>query len=441
MPGAAKIRQILALALPIIGAMVSQNILNLVDTAMVGTLGDAAIGAVGMGSFMSILLLAFLTGGSTGVQAMVARRYGEGAHDGLAEPLNGGLAASVLIGIPLAVLGWFGAEQFFDWLTNDTQVAHQGVDYLQMRMLAAVAVGFNFSFRGYWSGIYQARIYMVTIIVMHVINIVLNWVLIFGHFGAPAMGVAGAGLGTTIATWIGAIMYLVLGFRHARVHGFLRTVPNRTVLTTMGRLAVPAGVQQVFFSAGMIVFYALVERIGTAELAATSVLVNLVLVAILPGIAFGIAAATFVGDFLGQNKPQEARQWGWDVAKVAAVGIALLAIPGLVVPDLLLLPFLRDPQTRALAHAPLQFLALMMPLDTAGLVLLHALQGAGDTRRVMTVAVIMQWGVGLPLVWLLGPTLGLGLLAVWVAYSGYRFIQGCIFAGIWAGTGWAKHQV
>src|SRR5690606_31384999 len=99
--------RILALALPIIGGMVSQNLLNLVDTAFVSGLGDAALAAVGQGSFATFMSLAFITGLSPGVQAMAARRKGEGAHTETAVPLNGGLVMALGFGVPIAALVWW----------------------------------------------------------------------------------------------------------------------------------------------------------------------------------------------------------------------------------------------------------------------------------------------------------------------------------------------
>ena len=177
----------------------SQNVLNLVDAGMVGRLGDSALAAAGIGSFATYMSIAFILGLSTGVQALAARRLGEGRIDETAVPLNGGLILAVLLGIPLTILMISIAPQFVALLSPDPEVVGQAAPYLQVRVVAVVAVGMNFSFRGYWSAVHMTGLYLRTILVMHALNIFLNWVLIFGHLGAPALGVYGAGLATSIS--------------------------------------------------------------------------------------------------------------------------------------------------------------------------------------------------------------------------------------------------
>lgn len=434
-------RRILGLALPIIGGMVSQNVLNLVDTAMVGSLGDAALAAVGLGSFANFMAIAFITGMSAGVQAMSARRRGEGRHEEAAVPLNGGLLLVLLLAVPGSILLAFAAPHLFPLLADDAAVAAEGTVYLQARLAAMVAVGMNFAFRGYWNAVDLSRLYLRTLLVMHAVNIFLNWVLIYGNLGLPKLGVLGAGIGTAASTYVGTAYYFWQAGRFARGAGFLRGLPDRGTLSTMLRLAVPAGLQQFFFAAGMTVFFTLVGLVGTAELAASNVLVNLLLVAVLPGLGFGLAAATLVGQALGRGDSAEARGWGWDVGKMAVVVVGLIALPAVVAPDVLLSGFIRSPETRELAVGPLRLMALTLPFDAVGMVLLNALLGAGATRTVMIVSVTTQWVVQLPLIYLVGPWLGWGLMAIWTVQLGGRVGQALAFAAIWRRPGWTAIRV
>ncbi len=436
-----RIRQILTLALPIIGGMISQNILNLIDTAMVGHLGDAALAAVGIGGFVTFMATALITGLSSGVQAMSARRLGEGRVTQTATPLNGGLLLAVGVGLPMTALSIALVPWLVPLLVEDVAVQAVGIPYMQVRMAGIVAVGCNFVFRGYWNGVNRSGLYMRTLVVMHATNVILNYALIFGNLGAPELGATGAGLATVIALYVGTLYYFWMGLSHAREGGFLRALPDRVALRTMARLAIPAGIQNLFFSAGMTTFFVIVGRVGTAQLAASQVLVNLLLVGLLPGIGFGLAAASMVGQSLGRGQPDEAMRWGWEVARLAMGVIALLSVPALIWPELLLMPFIKTPETLALARAPLRLIAATLWLDIGGNVLLNALLGAGDSRRVMVVSVLMQWGIGLPLAALAGPVLGWGVLAIWGVQCGYRAVQALIFAIIWRRGAWARVEV
>ncbi|MGB5701258.1 MAG: MATE family efflux transporter, partial [Polyangiales bacterium] len=372
----ARRRRILTLALPIIGGMLSQNVLNLVDTAMVGTLGDAALAGVGLGGFANFLFSAFILGLSAGVQAMAARRVGEGRWSETAIPLNGGLLLALALAVPWSAVLVTFAWEYFPILTSDTAVVEQGVPYLRARLVAMFAMGMNFAFRGYWNAIDKSILYMRTLISMHIVNIFLNWVFIFGNLGAPELGAAGAGVASAIATIFGTASYFMLGRSYARDCGFLQGLPSRETMKQILRLAAPAGLQQFFFAAGMTVFLVLVARMGTPELAATKVIIDLILVGILPGIGFGLAAASLAGQALGRGEPDDAKQWGWDVVKIAIGVVGLLSVPAVLFPELILSGFIHDPATLALAKNPLRVAAGFLFIDSVGMVLMNALTGA-----------------------------------------------------------------
>ncbi len=423
------------------GGMVSQNIMNLVDTAMVGSLGDDALAAVGLAGFTAFTCAALLIGISTGVQATSARWLGAGRTKEIAVPLNGGLLLVLLLGVPMAVSLFFFAPHFFPLLSQDANVATQGTVYLQARLVGLIAMGTNFVFRGYWNAVNLSAIYMRTVIIMNVTNIFLNWVLIFGNLGAPELGILGAGIGTTAALSIGSITYFMTAYRRSRAAGFLVGWPDWAMLWTLIRLSVPAGIQHVFFALGMTFFFWILGSIGTAELAAGHVLSNLLLLWMLLSNGFGLAAASLVGQALGAGDAEDAHAWAWQVVRIAMVCVGLLALPAVLVPDLFLGLFLRDPATLGLARLPLQITALTMALEVIGMVLMNAHYGAGHSRRVMVISLAMQWCFFLPIAFLMGLVFGLGLLAIWSVNIGYRLIQSGVFVWSWQSGSWAKVRI
>lgn len=428
--------RIWSIALPIAGAMLSQNILNLVDIGMVGRLGDKALAATGIGSFTNYLAISFIIGLSSGVQALAARRLGEGRTTETAIPLNGGLFLALLIGLPLCILTVVATPWAFQFLTDDPAVAADGIPYLQMRMVGMIAVGMNFSFRGYWSAVHLAGLYLRTLILMHACNIFLNWVLIFGNLGAPELGVFGAGLATTISLYVGTAACFYYGWRRARTHGFLRRIPSRQTLMTQFRVSLPASLQQLFFSAGLVALVWIVGHIGTSEVAAVNVLMTFHITALLPAMGIALAAATLVGNALGRGDPEDAARWGWNAAAlgfVYGVTLSLLLIP---FAEPILGVFLENAETRALAWLPMVLWASVISLDTVGMVLMNGLIGAGDTRRGMWISVIAQWLFFLPAAWLAGPVLGFGLTGVWAVNALYRLGQALVCMHAWRSRRW-----
>jgi len=434
-------RRVWAIALPIMGGMMSQNVLNLVDIAMVGRLGDKALAATGIGGFTNYLAISFIIGLSAGVQALAARRVGEGRHEETAVPLNGGLILALLIGIPACAV-MIGATPFaFTLLSDDPAVRELGIPYLQARILGMAAVGMNFSFRGYWSAIHMAGIYLRTLLIMHTINIFLHWVLIFGKLGAPALGVYGAGLSTTISLYIGTLIYFFFALRHARGSGFLHRLPSRQVLWQQFRLSLPSSLQQLFFSAGVVGLLWIVSRIGTQEVAALNVLMTFHITAILPAFGIALAAMTLVGNALGRGDADDAAAWGWNCAALTFVYGVILSIVLVPLAEPILGLFLTNDETRQLAQLPMVLWALMLSFDTAGMVLMNALIGAGDTRRSMWISMIWQWIFFLPLAFLIGPVLGFGLLGVWAINGVYRVGQAVTCSTQWAGRKWAGIRI
>lgn len=415
----------------------SQNILNLVDIGMVGHLGDAALAATGVGSFTNYLAISFIIGLSAGVQALAARRVGEDRHSETAIPLNGGLMLSLLIGLPLCAVLYTIVPHVYHFLSSDPAVLEQGVPYLQVRLLSMISVGMNFCFRGYWSAIHMTGVYLKTLVIMHSLNIFLNWVLIYGNLGAPEMGVYGAGLATTLSLYCGTGLYFYFAFRNAKDRGFMQRIPSRATLWTQLKLSLPASMQQVFFSAGMVALVWIISQVGTAELAALNVLMTFHITAALPAFGLALAAATLVGNALGKKDIDEAALWGWNIAAIALVYGIILGLILIPFAKPLLGVFLTNTETRDLAHLPMILWALAIGIDTVGMVFMNSMIGAGDTRRSMWVSVISQWVFFLPLAYLVGPVLGYGLLGVWIINLLYRIGQATIYTQQWAGRKWA----
>jgi MATE family multidrug resistance protein len=442
---AQRYRDVWLLALPILGAMLSQVLLNLVDLAMVGHLGANALAGVGAASFLHFTAFSAITGLSSAVQAMAARRYGEGRYDETAVSLNGGLLLSLAIGLPLSLLLITAAPWLFATLYADPAVAQEGTAYLQFRLAGIVAVGINFSFRGYWSAIRRARLYLYVLAGMSALNILLDWLLIFGKFGLPELGTRGAGLANLISAFAGASAYLLLAWREARPAGFLRRLPTIAQLGDLLRIGLPSCAQNLLFAGGFSVLLWIIGQIGTAELAVTNVLINITLAAVLPGMAFGLAAAALTGSALGRGDPDDAYAWAWDVFRATWWVFAALALPMLFATDAVLAVFFNDPATSAtlveIGRAPLRLIGLGVTLDGLGFILMNALLGVGASSVVAIVAVGLQWGLFLPGSYVAVVLFGSGLPAIWLLMTSYRACQTGVFAWLWRRKRWAKIRV
>ena len=226
MPSINKHKAIIALSFPIIGGMISQNIVNIVDTAMVGQVGTSALASVGLGKALTSFCSALVMGLAVGVQTQTARLRGAGQAQ-YAIPLNGGLSLSTAISLPLCFLLIWQTPNLMDLVTDSTAIAQEGSLYLQARLSGMVALGANFAFRSYWSAVEKAHFYLFTLHHHAQLQHFNQLGAYFGHWGMPAMGVEGAGYGTAISMWIGLLIHIFLALKHAMPFGFLKGLPTR----------------------------------------------------------------------------------------------------------------------------------------------------------------------------------------------------------------------
>lgn len=384
---------------------------------------------------------ALIIGLSSSVQAMVARRRGEGREDAMAAPLGKGLLLALGVGITLTLVFWQMAPALVALMISDPESQAIARDYLQIRVLGISLVAANFAYRGYWNGRGRSGVYLRTLISYHSLNVLLTWLLVFGHWGLPALGATGAAWGTTLALLFGTLLYSAQTLRPALAQGLLRVGAAGGSLRDVLRLAVPHSLQQFFFAMGIATLFWIIAQLGLREVAIAHVLVNLALFLILPAVGIGMASTTLVSQSLGAGQPEQARRFGWQVVGLAMVLLGVLALPMLLFPAQVLGFFLHTPEVVAMGVTPLRMTSVGIVLDAIGIVLTQALLGAGANRTVLKVSITLQWGMLLPLAWLLGPGLGGSLTAVWTVQLLFRCINSAVFATIWQKGHWQTLRV
>lgn len=436
MPQTQPTQKILALALPIMGGMLSQSLLNLVDAILVGSLGKTVLAGVGVGGYAVFMLSAIIAGLSSSVQSQVARRHGAKQYSTRALPLNAAILLALLVTLPLSLLAWFNSEWIIATINQTSKVQEVANTYFQWRVIALLPIALTLSFRGYWHGIQKTSVYFRIIVFTHALNILLSIWLIHGGLGVAALGAKGAALGTSISITAGALVWGWLSWCNARPSGFLIKLPSRHLLWCLLRLAAPNSLQQFLFAVSYAILFWFLGQINTASVAVGHVLVHLSLLLILPGVGLGMAAMTLVGHSLGENNQEEAHVWGWEAMRLAALILTVLGLPMLLIPETILSLFLHQESLIELGKIPLMLTGIMITLDSAALVFNQALQGAGAHRLVMQISLSMQWLFFLPTAWFLGIHLQGGLLGIWVAQLAYRIINSAVFVRVWQRRRW-----
>ncbi|WP_339118865.1 MATE family efflux transporter [Halomonas sp. BMC6] len=428
--------KVMRLAFPIMLGMLSQSVLNLIDAALIGHLGQEALAAVGMGGYAMFMMTALVFGLSSSVQSQTAHATGAN-HMCPTQPLRAGMVIGLAVGLPLSCMAWWQAPALIHLISPADDVTQLAIDYFRWRVIALTAIALTLCLRGYWNGRQKTHLYLRIIVVVHAANVALSAALIYGVAGLPALGVNGAAIGTTLSLLLGLGIWGSITWRQC--HPSTSSMPSWEDVRSTLTLACPHSLQQLWFAAGYVVLFWLLGQLGTSSVAVGHVLVNLSLLLILPGVGVGVAAMSLVGEALGRDDQQAAHRWGIDALTVAGMLLTVLALPMLVIPEPILGIFFTDEALVQLGRLPLQITGLMIVLDAAALVLAQALMGAGAQRTVMLLTLGMQWLLFLPLAWWVGIWLGYGLVGVWLTQLFYRLLNSTGFLWVWQRRRWLAH--
>jgi MATE family multidrug resistance protein len=433
-----QLKKIILLSLPIIGGMISQNLLNLVDTAMVGQLGAVALSAVGVASFAVFMSQSLVLGLSSGVQAIAARRFGEGNISKAGVPLLSGIIVAIILGLFLTIVIYPFVPLLFSFLNPSSEVAELAVPYWRIRLFAMIFMGINYAFRGFFNGIHQPKYYMLSLIVIHILNVVFNYAFIYGHFGFSKMGTDGAALASALATVAGTIIYLCLGHFKLSDLNLFNELPKLVDIKKVFKLTIPSGIQQFMIAASMSSLFFIVGQLGIIQVAALNILINILMLCILPGFGFGMAAATLVGTSLGDKNQPQAKQYAYDVT---VVGGAFTLIAGLIISfnaEAILPLFTPDVNIIQMAIMPLKITGALIFIDVMSVIIMNALLGSGDVAIVLKTSLISQWLFFFPIAAFSVFFFDFSFLFIWLLFIASRLGQGLIYSFYWQNNKWGK---
>lgn len=420
-------KKILRVALPAIAGLSTQMVVSLVDSAMVGRLDEAtyALAAMGIGVLATWALVSFFSSLATGTHVIVARRFGQNNFLECGNTLNNSLIASVIVGVVVAGIGAVMASPIAHFFASDETVGNYASEYLFFRFLGIPFFLISVSYRGFFFGISKTKIFMVSGILTNLFNVIFNYMFIYGSFGLPRMGLAGAGLGSTLATFSDVVFYLIIillpSYRN-KYQNFKHFKLDKEIIKGIYKISIPVSFQNVFVLIGFLSFVAITGIIGTAEQAATQAIISTLFISFLPLFGFGIAVQTLVGNNLGAGKYNLAKIYGFETAKVATIYTILLGIIFLAVPQYVLLIITNDWGIIELAKSSLRIAGFAQIFYATGVVLANGLQAAGRTVFVMKAEMITNLIIFVPLAYLIGVVFGFGLTGAWFALPGYIII-------------------
>jgi multidrug resistance protein, MATE family len=412
------LRLVASLAVPVVLANLAQTLMGLVDTLMVGRLGTAAIAAVGVATLLFSTLATGLRSFDVSVQVFTARRDGEGRPEAVGAVLGTGLFLALAAGLLLTLVGLRWPAAFMGLVSPDAEVVALGASYFALRCAGLLPFLAYFLTRACFDGLGQTRIGMLTGVGMNLLNVGLNWVLIFGNLGAPALGVGGAALASSLASLTAALVILVIalgGGRRRRYRLLARGSVQRSLMGPLLRLGWPSALQATALIGGLVVFTMILGQVSTVAVAAGNIVMRIAALAVMIAVGVGVVVQTLVSRSLGARDARGAWRAGLAGLGLAAASMALAGLPMLAVPDVMLGAFVPEPPVLAAGRQILRLTALVQILAAVSLPFAGALRGAGAARQVLLVEAVTGALLLLPAAWLLAVGLGGGLLGAWWA--------------------------
>lgn len=436
-------RKVWAIAWPVVVTNLLQSLALTVDLIFVGALGPTALAATGVATQVFYVGLVVGAGLAAGATALVARAIGAGDKEGADRIASATIVGSLALALPLMLVTYFLDAPLLRLLGADEVIIEQGGLVLRLLAFGIPGTMIMTAATGAFTGAGDTRPGLVIGIGMNVVNLVLDYLLIFGNMGFPAMGLAGAGVATATGYLVGGLAFLAILWRGKRPLALGRAGALRLwdTIKRLVRIGAPAGIEALVLALGFTAYLVLILDFGPEALAAHQIGLRVQAFAFMPGFGFSAAAAALVGQGLGRGKPEEAQGDGW-----ASIGLGLLVMMALSIPLYLFAHplaglFTDDPGTLELGATWIRAIVLAMPAIAFHFGAAGALRGAGDTRWPLLVSFAGLWLVRLPLAWFVGIYLGYGMAGVWGAYIVEYYARAIVTTWRFARGSWKKIDV
>lgn len=430
----AELRPMFRVAWPVAVAELGWMTMGLVDTMMVGRVSAEAIGGVSVGSNLFFAVAVFGLGVLLGLDFLVSHAVGAGRHEDARRALAHGAYVSIALGAALTIV-LLALSRRLDRFGIQPAVAAEAAPYLCALAWGMTPLLLYTSLRRYLQAVGAERLVMIALVSANAINAVVDWILVFGHLGAPALGAEGAGWATFASR-----VYL-LGFLAASVAWHERRA-GAAFLGTWGvdvgrvrallRLGLPAAMQMLLEVGVFAAATLLAGRLAADQLAAHQIALSAASFTFMVPLGISSAAAVRVGQSLGRIDAVGASRAGWTALLLGLAFMSGAAIAFVVVPRWIIRVFTADPGVIDTGVALLRIAALFQLFDGFQVVATGALRGAGDTRSPMLANLFGYWGIGLPVGYVLCFWHDLDVVGLWIGLCTGLIAVALVLTAVWS---------
>lgn len=411
-----KIKIILVLALPAVIENFFQTILGFVDTYFVSKIGLAEVSAVGVTNALLAIYFALFMAIGVAANVRIANFLGAKHPEKARHIAQQSVLLAVVFGILTGIITWIFAEPLLKLMGIEENVLEAGVIYFKIVAIPSVFMSLMFVLSAILRGAGDTRAPMKASILINIVNGVLDYVLIFGFWIIPELGITGAAIATVISRVIGSLA-LFYYIKRSPILSFRSDYwkPDKKHMMELVTLGGPAAGERLVMRVGQIVYFGFVVALGTNVFAAHQIAGNVEVFSYMIGYGFATAATILVGQQIGAGNIVEAKKYA---SLCAWIGIVLMTILGVflfILGDWAGSIFTDDPEVIENIGTSLKVSGVFQPFLALLLILTGAFQGANNTKFPMYLTAVGMWGIRTLLVYVLGIQLGFGLLGVWIA--------------------------
>lgn len=381
-------KNIWQIAYPIILGSLATTVLNLTDTAFIARVGEVELGAMALTTVLYLVMVMVGISIGIGAQILMARRAGEGNPVEIGRLFDHTLLLLLSFAVVSFLFTFFLSPWFFDKILRSELIIGAATEYMLPRSYGLLVSMAAIAFRAFYIGISQTRIITYTSIIMLLVNVVLDYVLIFGHYGFPAMGLRGAAVASVIAEII-AFIYLVIysglkhEFNHYRLFRFTDMLSSR--FYSILNLSSPVVLQNTLSMGSWFVFFVFIEHMGERPLAISNIVRSTYMVLMTPLWGFASATSSMVSNLIGQDKANEIRKMTGKVIVLSFLTTLGVFCISFISPFWLLRLITPDESLVNDAGGTYYIVLGAMFIFSASVMLLSTVSGTGNTRAAMII--------------------------------------------------------
>ena len=412
-------KDIITIAWPSLLELMLTQLASMVDMIMVGRLGASALTAVGLTTQPKFLIIAILTSINVGTTALVARNKGRGKQEKANLVLRQAILVNIFISVLISILMFFTAEPIIKFMgATDALSLKEGTEYLKIQMFGILALGLTGTITAALRGAGNSKTAMIYNLTGNLVNVVFNYALIYGNFGFPELGVAGASIATVIGQFAAFIMACVAvtgdrNYVRFRIKDGMK--PNLKMMGEISDIGIPALIEQIVMRIGLIAYAKTVASLGTLAFAVHNVCMNIQALSFMNGQAFAVSATSLVGQSLGKKRADMAQLYAVRARRTGTIVSIVLMVLFFVFPRQIISLYNSDPKIVNLGARILLMVSIIQIPQGSQFIISGILRGAGDTKATAMIITVTTLFLRPVLAIIMINVFHMGLEGAWIA--------------------------